>query len=68
MYGIGGDPFGGDRFGRHDQGLDAGDRLVGRIMAAEYNLGVQQGGTAGRQLADQSLSRLIGMWLNRLYS
>lgn len=64
MYGIGNDPF-----GRYDQGqtFDYGERLVGRILSAEYQLGVQQQSPAGNQLAGQSLSQLLGLFLSRLF-
>jgi hypothetical protein len=58
----------GDPFGQQDQGDNAGYDLVGRIMSAEYQLGVQERGPAGRQMAGQSLASLLGMLLNRLFS
>jgi hypothetical protein len=59
MFGIGNDPF--DQFGgQQDQGLDAGELLAGRIMAAEYNLAVQRGDT--RQ-ATQALGLMLGQFL-----
>jgi hypothetical protein len=47
-----------------DQDMSCGDRLVGRIMAAEYNLAVQRG---DQQQANDALGKLLGMFLNRLF-
>ena len=44
--------------------MTAGDRLVGRIMAAEYNLAQQRG---DQQQANDALGKLLGMFLSRLF-
>lgn len=64
MYGIGSQPF-----GQHDQDqtFDYGERLVGRILSAEYQLGAQQQSLAGNQLAGQSIGQLLGLFLSRLF-
>jgi hypothetical protein len=60
MYGIpGNDPFSQFGLGQQD---DTGDRLVDRIMAAEYSLSIQQ--NDGSQ-ALGILARMLGQWLNR---
>lgn len=46
----------------------AADRLVGRQMAAQYQLGIQERGPAGQYMAGQALGRLIGIWLTRIFS
>lgn len=40
---------------------NAGDRLAGRVMAAQYNLAVQRGDT--RQATD-ILARIVGQFLS----
>jgi hypothetical protein len=53
---------------QQDQGgYNAGYDLVGRLMSAEYQLGVQERGRAGQQMAARSMADLIGLFLNRLF-
>jgi hypothetical protein len=47
-----------------DQDVPCGDRLAGRIMAAEYNLAVQRG---DQQRANDALGKLLGMFLDRMF-
>jgi hypothetical protein len=58
MYGIGNDPFSGpgEQYG-------SGDRMVERVMAAEYNLTLQR--ERGPQAASPSgiLAQVVGQWL-----
>jgi hypothetical protein len=66
MYGIhGNDPF--DVQQDQGQDMNAGDRLAGRILSAEYQLGIQQQTPAGQQLAGQALGQLLGLALNRIF-
>jgi hypothetical protein len=46
---------------QQDQDMSYGDRLVGRIMAAEYNLAVQRGDAT--QAAD-ALAKILGQFLS----
>jgi hypothetical protein len=63
MYGIP-SATGGYGDGQQDDPYNTGDRLVDRIMAAEYNLSVQR--NDGPQ-AINILARMLGHWLtNRL--
>jgi hypothetical protein len=64
MFGNG-DPFGSQFPGRgQDDDVTAGDRLVGRIMSAEYNLAVQR--NDGLQATD-ILARMLGQWLSNRF-
>lgn len=68
MFGIGNDPLGQLDLGQDQgQGFDAGDRLVGRILTAEYMLGINTRNRVGQQLAGQSLGQLIGLALGRVF-
>jgi hypothetical protein len=64
MYGIGNDPFGQYYQG---QAFDYREMLVGRILSAENQLGVEQHSPAGNQLAGQDLGQLSGLFLSRLF-
>lgn len=57
---------GNDPFVQQDQQQDmtVGDRLVGRILSAEYNLAQQRG---DQQQANDALGKLLGMFLNRMF-
>jgi hypothetical protein len=46
------------------QDMPYGDRLVGRILSAEYNLAVQRGDAP--QAAD-ALAKILGMFLNEKF-
>jgi hypothetical protein len=66
MYGPGGDPF--DQFGGQSgdgSEYSYGDRLAGRIMAAEYNLAVQRNDAPQ---ARNILARMLGQWLSNRYN
>ena len=49
---------------QQDQDMSYGDRLVGRILSAEYNIAVQRGDAP--QAAD-ALAKILGMFLNEKF-
>jgi len=66
MHGVGGHSIAGDGYQAGDGSDYAyGDRLVGRVMAQEYNLAVQRGDD--RQASNVML-RMIGQWLSNRFS
>jgi hypothetical protein len=64
---FGNDPFGFDEQ-QQNNGMISGDRLVGRVMAEEYNLAVQR--ERGRQTMRPSgvFSQMLGAWLSDRFS
>jgi hypothetical protein len=54
----------GDQQPQQDQDMPYGDRLVGRIMSAEYNLAVQRGDAP--QAAD-ALAKILGQFLSERF-
>ncbi len=62
MFGIGNDPFGQQI---QDDPYASGDRLVNRVMSAQYNLAVQRNDAP---TATGILARMLGQWLQTRFS
>lgn len=55
-------------YGDQQGQFNYGENFVGRIEAAEYQLGRSIGGPAGNQLAGQALGSMLGTFLSNLFS